>query len=88
MATIAYDRKDAKIQHDIISWFYHFFSKHQNKAEFMKLDDSEILSSDFPGLRTFAAWKASISSTTSVALKGNGFLKQIFHKKLSVLILL
>ena len=28
-----------------------FISKHQNKAEFKSLDDSEVLSSDFPGLR-------------------------------------
>jgi hypothetical protein len=27
-----------------------FFSKHQNKAEFKNLDDSEVLSSDFPVL--------------------------------------
>ena len=30
------------------------FSKHQNKAEFRNLDDSAVISSDFPGLRTFA----------------------------------
>jgi hypothetical protein len=29
----------------------HFFSKHQNKAEFKNLDDSEVFSSDFPDLR-------------------------------------
>ena len=28
------------------------FSKHQNKAEFKNLDDSEVLSSDFTGLKT------------------------------------
>ena len=27
-----------------------FFSKHKNKAEFKCLDDSEVLSSDFPSL--------------------------------------
>ena len=32
-----------------------FFSKYQNKAEFKNLDDSEVLSSDFPDLRTSAA---------------------------------
>ena len=32
-----------------------FFSKHQNKAEFKNLDDTEVLSSDFPDLRTSAA---------------------------------
>ena len=57
-----------KIQHDI-SWFYHFFflSKHQNKAEFKNQYGSEVLSSDFPGLKTFAASMASTASTTSVA---------------------
>ena len=30
------------------------FSKHQNKAEFKNLDDSEVPSCDFPGLRTSA----------------------------------
>jgi hypothetical protein len=33
----------------------YLFSKHQNKAEFRNLDDSAIISSDIPGLRTFAA---------------------------------
>jgi hypothetical protein len=28
------------------------FSKHQNKAEFKNLDDSEVLGCDFPGLKT------------------------------------
>ena len=32
-----------------------FFSKHKNKAEFKCQDDSEVLSSDFPGLRTSVA---------------------------------
>ena len=31
------------------------FSKHQNKAEFKNLDDSEVLSNDFLGLRASAA---------------------------------
>ena len=43
------------------------FSKHQNKAEFKNLDDSEVLSSDFPDLRTSAASVTSTASTTSVA---------------------
>ena len=57
-----------KIQHDI-SWFYHFFflSKHQNKAEFKNLYGSEVLSSDFPGLKTSAASMASTASTASMA---------------------
>ena len=43
------------------------FSKHQTKAEFKNLDDSEVLSSDFPGLKTSAVSMASTASTTSVA---------------------
>ena len=43
------------------------FLKHQNKAEFNKLDDSEIPSCDFPGLRTSAASMNSTASTTSMA---------------------
>jgi hypothetical protein len=37
------------------------------KAEFRNLDDSAVISSDFPGLRTFAASMTSTASTTSVA---------------------
>ena len=44
-----------------------FFSKHKNKAEFKCLDDSEVLSSDFPGLKTSAASMTLTASTTSVA---------------------
>ena len=43
------------------------FSKHQCKAEFKNLDDSEVLSSDFPGLKTSATSMTSTASTTSVA---------------------
>ena len=43
------------------------FPKHQNKAEFKNLDDSEVLSSDFPDLRTSAASMTSTASTTSMA---------------------
>ena len=32
-----------------------FVSKHQNKAKFKNLDDSEVFISDFLGLRTSAA---------------------------------
>ena len=45
----------------------YFFSKHQNKAEFRNHDDSAIISSDIPGLRTFAASLTSTASTTLVA---------------------
>jgi hypothetical protein len=44
-----------------------FFSKHKNKAEFKCLDDSEVLSSDFPGLKTSAASMNSVASTASMA---------------------
>ena len=43
------------------------FSKHKNKAEFKCLDDFEVLSSDFPGLKTSAASMTSVASTASVA---------------------
>jgi hypothetical protein len=45
----------------------YLFSIHQNKAKFMNLDDSAVNSSDFQGLRTFAASMISTASTTSVA---------------------
>ena len=44
-----------------------FFSKHKNKAEFKCLDDSEVLSSGFPGLKTSAASMTSAASTASMA---------------------
>ena len=44
-----------------------FFSKHKNEAEYNDMDDSEVLSSDFPGLRTSAASMTSTASTTSMA---------------------
>jgi hypothetical protein len=43
------------------------FSKHQNKAKFKNLDDSEVSNCDFPGLRTSAASMTSTASTTSMA---------------------
>ena len=43
------------------------FSKHKNKAEFKCLDDFEVLSSDFPGLKTSAASMTSVASTASMA---------------------
>ena len=56
-----------------------FFSKHQNKAEFKNRDDSEVLRSDFPGLRTFATSMTSTASTTSVASMTS---TASFHQKL------
>jgi hypothetical protein len=43
------------------------FSKHQHKAEFRNLEDSAVIISEIPGLRTFAASMTSTASTTSVA---------------------
>ena len=44
-----------------------FFSKHKNKAKFKCLDDSEVLNSDFPGLKTSVASMTSVASTASMA---------------------
>jgi hypothetical protein len=44
-----------------------FVSKHQNKAEFKNLVKSEVLSSNFSGLRNSAALVTSTASTTLVA---------------------
>ena len=43
------------------------FFKHQNKAEFKKMNDFEVPSCDFPGLRTSAASMTSTAPTTSMA---------------------
>ena len=43
------------------------FSEHQNKTEIKCLDDSEVLSSDFPGLKTSAASMTSVALTASMA---------------------
>jgi hypothetical protein len=45
----------------------YFFPKDQNKAKSRNLDDSAVISSDFPGLRTFATSMTSTASTASVA---------------------
>jgi hypothetical protein len=45
----------------------YFLSKHKNKAKFKCLDASEVLSSDFPGLKTSAASMTSMASTASAA---------------------
>jgi hypothetical protein len=55
-----------------------FFSKHKNKAEFKCLDDTEVLSSDFPGLKTSLVLMNSVASTASMASKT---LTASFHKK-------
>jgi hypothetical protein len=43
------------------------FLKHQNKTKINTLDDSEVLSSDFLGLKTFSASMTSVASTASMA---------------------
>ena len=43
------------------------FSKHQSKAKFKNLDDTKVLSCDFPGLKAAATSMTSTASTTSVA---------------------
>ena len=40
----------------------YLFSTHQNKADFKNLDDCEVISTDFPGLKTSAASMSSIAS--------------------------
>jgi hypothetical protein len=54
------------------------FSKHKIKAEFKCLDDSEGLSSKFPGLKTSAASMTSVASTDSMASMTS---KASFHQK-------
>ena len=58
-----------------------FLSKQKNKAEFKCLDDSEVLSSDFPDLRASAA---SVTSTASMALVASVTFTAI--KKILILI--
>ena len=41
------------------------FLKHKNKAEFKYLDEFEVLSSDFPALKTSAASMTTVASTAS-----------------------
>ena len=55
-------------------------SKHQDKCEIEPLDDSDILRSDFLGLRTSAASLASLASKTSLA---SSTLTALFHQKTS-----
>ena len=55
------------------------FSKQKNEAEFKCLDDSEVFSSDFPGLKTSAASMTSVASTASMASMTS---KTSFHQKI------
>ena len=54
-------------------------SKHQNKAEFKDLDDSEVLGSNFPVLKTSAA---SMIPTTSMASMASMTLTASFHQNI------
>ena len=56
-----------------------FFSKHKNKAEFKCLDDSEVLSSDFTGMKTSLASVTSMASTASMASMTSA---ASFHQKI------
>ena len=53
-----------------------FFSQ---KAEFKCLDDSEVVSSDFPGLKTSAASMTSVKSTASMTSTASFYHKRITH---------
>jgi hypothetical protein len=44
-----------------------FFSKHKTKTKFKCLDDFEVLTSDFSGLKTSAASMTSVASAASMA---------------------
>ena len=58
------------------------FSKHQNKAKIQNLDASEVLISDFSGIRTSAA---STTSSTSAASMASTTSEALFCQKLPVL---
>ena len=66
------------------SYQKYLFSKHQYKAQFRNLDNSAVISSDFPGLRTFAASMISTDLTTSVASRTS--TASISSKNLLILI--
>jgi hypothetical protein len=52
-------------------------SKHKIKADFKCLDDSEVLTSDCPGLKTSAASMTSVASTASMTSTAS-FHQEIF----------
>ena len=58
-----------------------FLSKYQNKVEFKNLDDTEVLSNDFLGLRTSAVSMTCTASTTSLASMTFWPLQPHFIKK-------
>ena len=55
------------------------FPKHETKAEFKCLDDSEVLGSDFSELKTSAASMTSAASTASMS---SMTLKTSFHQNI------
>ena len=64
-AKIRASDKDLPVLHD--STKKKVLSKHKVKAESKCLDDSEVLSIDFPGLKNSAALMTSVASTASMA---------------------
>ena len=58
-----------------------FFQK-SNKADFNKLDDSKVPSSDFPGLRTSAASMTLTASTASTTSMVSMTSTASFHQKI------
>ena len=60
------------------------FLKHQNKLNFKNLDAFEVLSIDFPGLKTSAVSMASTASRTSVASMTSA---TSFHEKKIMLLI-
>ena len=55
-------------------------SKHQNKAEIQNLEDSEVLISDFPDIKTSAA---SMTSPASAASMASTTSEALFHQRTS-----
>ena len=70
--------KNEMVFHDSTPKF--IFSKYQNKAEIQNMDDSEVLISDFSGLRTSAASMTSLASATSMASTAS---EALFHQRTS-----
>ena len=56
------------------------FSKHQNKAGFKTLGDSDLLSGDFSGLKTYAV---SLTSSASAASLASITSTAFFHQRTS-----
>ena len=54
-----------------------YFSNNKNTVKFKCLDDSEVLCSDFPGLKTSAASMTLVASTASMTSTAS------FHQKIT-----